>query len=319
MVSDTQDSDMQFKNRPEVAVFMVTYNHARYIEQAIAGVLMQQTDFPFKLFIGEDCSTDGTREICLKYQEKYPDKIELLLTEKNIGATLNAHNVYRACFAHSDYTAMCEGDDYWTDPLKLQQQVDFLAANPDFAICFHRVKIINEDGDKKSYLSNPNQKEVTTFEDLAGGNYIHTPSCVFRNHLFKEFPAQYFEMPIGDYPLHLLNAQYGKIKFLGDVMGVYRITSTGLWENRAESYRIAHTIPVIEQCREIFFPRGWHQFSEYLCVLLAKGCYLALENKNYEEFLNYYLKYLKFIRYSTAKQISYLSSQYLLTFTGSQK
>ncbi|HEX9927582.1 MAG TPA: glycosyltransferase, partial [Pyrinomonadaceae bacterium] len=141
---------MQSRNKPKVAVFMVAYNHARYIAQAIEGVLMQETDFPFKLFIGEDCSTDETRNICLSFKEKYPNKINLILNEKNLGGAPNALNVYKVCFEYGDYVAMCEGDDYWTDSRKLQRQIDFLEANPDFSVCFHPVKIIYEEsGEEK--------------------------------------------------------------------------------------------------------------------------------------------------------------------------
>ena len=148
------------------------------------------------------------------------------------------------------YIAFCEGDDYWTDPNKLQKQVDFLESHPDFAICFHNMQILYEneflqdrslrlDPDDeewchlKNRLSNINQKDVSTIEDLAlQGNYISTASCLFRNGLFREFPEWFYTLPVGDYPLHLLNAQHGKIKYLDEVMGVYRVHSGGSWEQK---------------------------------------------------------------------------------------
>src|SRR5664279_2965814 len=99
---------------PVVAVFMVTYNHEKYIAQSIESVLMQKTTFPFKLFIGEDCSTDNTRSICLEYFKQEPEKIELYLNEKNIGAIKNSHQIYKACYySNAKYVAMLEGDDCW--------------------------------------------------------------------------------------------------------------------------------------------------------------------------------------------------------------
>src|SRR5450759_654919 len=124
---------------------MVTYNHENYISKAIGSVLMQKTSFQFKLFIGEDCSTDKTANICLKYQVENPEIIEVIFQKQNIGATNNALKIFEKCFSSgAKYIAMLEGDDYWTDPNKLQTQVDFLEANPDFSLCFHSVKILKE-------------------------------------------------------------------------------------------------------------------------------------------------------------------------------
>ena len=135
---------MNFTSQASVAVYMVTYNHEKYIRQAIKGVVQQKSTFPIKLFIGEDCSTDRTRDICLEMKQKYPNRIELLLNEKNLGPLKNAANVYEACINYAKYTAICEGDDYWTDKTKLQKQVDFLEANDEFNIVCHRAYNLNE-------------------------------------------------------------------------------------------------------------------------------------------------------------------------------
>jgi glycosyltransferase involved in cell wall biosynthesis len=133
---------------------MITYNHEKFIAQAIESVMMQKTNFPIELIIGEDCSTDNTRAICIEYQKKYPKIIELQLPEINKGMTRNC--IENMLAAKGKYIALCEGDDYWTDPLKLQKQVDFLEANPDYSLCCHRYKIYNE-----------NTKELTlTHESL---------------------------------------------------------------------------------------------------------------------------------------------------------
>jgi glycosyltransferase involved in cell wall biosynthesis len=121
---------------------MITYNHEKFIAEAIEGVLMQKTDFPIELIIGEDCSTDRTREICIAYQQQYPGIIKLQLPETNKGMTRNFIENMQA--AQGKYIALCEGDDYWTDPQKLQKQVDFLEANPGYNLCCHRYKIYNE-------------------------------------------------------------------------------------------------------------------------------------------------------------------------------
>lgn len=117
---------------PVVSIFMMTFNHEEFISEAIEGVLMQKTNFDYEIVIGEDCSTDNTREIILSYQKKYPGKFKLLLHEKNIGAVANQMAIFQACVGK--YIALCEGDDYWTDPLKLQKQVDFLEGNPEYGL-----------------------------------------------------------------------------------------------------------------------------------------------------------------------------------------
>lgn len=135
--------DLSKVNTPIVSVFMMAYNHEKYIAEAIEGVLMQKTNFDFDIVIGEDCSTDNSRQVILDYQQKYPGKFKLLLHKKNIGAVANQMAVFSVC--KGKYIAMCEGDDYWTDTFKLQKQVDFLEANPDYSCCFHRYNILDDE------------------------------------------------------------------------------------------------------------------------------------------------------------------------------
>jgi glycosyltransferase involved in cell wall biosynthesis len=211
-----------------INIFMVTYNHEQYIAQAIEGVLAQQTGFSWQLIIGDDFSTDGTRQICIDYQERYPDKIRLLLHEKNLGGggKNNARAVFEAC--QGKYIAICEGDDYWTDPLKLQKMVGFLEAHPDFVLCFHKVMIEKAGELVEDYITNV-PAEITTQADLLEkNNYIHTPSVVFRNR--QDFPDWYYRAMPGDFPLYvLLTNGGGKIKYFDEVMAVYRVHHTGIW------------------------------------------------------------------------------------------
>jgi glycosyltransferase involved in cell wall biosynthesis len=119
---------------PLVSIMMVTYNHAPYITQAIEGVLKQKTNFPIELVIGEDCSTDGTREIVFGYQKKYPDIIRVIASDKNVGALENSERTAKTC--RGKYIAFCEGDDYWHHPGKLQKQADYFESHPDCGLVF---------------------------------------------------------------------------------------------------------------------------------------------------------------------------------------
>lgn len=146
---------------PLVSVCMITYNHEKYISQAIEGVLIQQTNFAFELIIGEDCSTDNTRKICLEYKEKYPNIIRLLLPDVNLGMSKNFIETIQA--ATGKYIAFCEGDDYWTDSEKLQKQVSFLDANQKYSFCCHRFRVLN-DITKKWDEDVPNNYRARLFE-----------------------------------------------------------------------------------------------------------------------------------------------------------
>ncbi|HVX50756.1 MAG TPA: glycosyltransferase [Chitinophagaceae bacterium] len=212
-----------------LSVLMITYNHEKYIAQAIEGALMQQTDFSFEIIIGEDCSKDKTLMICREYAKTFPEKIRLLENEENIGMMPNFIKTFKEC--SGKYIALCEGDDYWTDPLKLQKQVSFLEANPGYTICFHRVyELING----KSVLSQLNiatEETTYTINDLATGNFMHTPSVVFKNIMHTGFPTWFSASPVGDYPLHLLNAAKGLIRYMPKPMGIYRRHDGGIWSN----------------------------------------------------------------------------------------
>lgn len=130
---------------PKLSVILITYNHEKYIRKALDSVLSQETDFPFEVVIGEDCSPDDTRNICKEYKKKYPDQVRIVNRDKNTGRpTLNVYETTMKC--RGEYLAYLEGDDYWTDPHKLQKQVDFLEAHPEYIACTHAHKMIDDEG-----------------------------------------------------------------------------------------------------------------------------------------------------------------------------
>lgn len=198
---------------------MITYNHEPFISQAIEGILMQQCRFPFELIIGEDFSKDLTREICEKYAQNNPGNVRLLPSHRNLGMMPNFIQTVQAC--EGKYIALCEGDDYWTDPYKLQKQVDFLEANDDFIACFHNARIINS-SNKISLFNQLNDKNNPTTEDIIKQRwFIATASLMFRNKILS-FPVWFKTVVNGDYALELLLAQKGKFYYIHDVMSVYR-------------------------------------------------------------------------------------------------
>ncbi|MFN8256697.1 MAG: glycosyltransferase [Bacteroidales bacterium] len=203
-----------------VSVCMITYNHEKYIAQAIEGVVMQNTNFDFELVIGEDCSLDATRKICLDFKEKYPEKIRLLLNEKNLGMMPNFIQTLNVC--NGKYIALCEGDDYWTDPKKLQKQVDLLENNSDFVMSFHNTKVEYDNGQKTELSNNYKKDTILTIVDLIKEWNIMTASLVFKNVLPKKYPDWFYQLKNGDYGLELLLGDKGQIYYHNIVMAAYR-------------------------------------------------------------------------------------------------
>lgn len=259
----------------KVSILMITYNQQKFISQAIESVLMQETDFDFELVIGEDCSTDRTREIVTDYQKKYPNIIRLLLPKKNLGMMQNFVQTFKAC--NGQYIAILEGDDYWTSPLKLQRQADFLDNHPECSICCNTTIALNESDPDRSYVIPPPeyQKEVQTLEDLLKLNFVATPSVMFRNSLFPEFPQWFCELELGDYPLHILNAQYGCIGYIPEQMSVYRIHSASNFSSR----KIADNLKAVIKLYEVINEHLEYKYDQLIKEMIR---YYQILLKNHE-------------------------------------
>ncbi len=212
----------------KVSVCMITYNHENFIEQALENVLKQETDFPVEIVIGEDFSKDRTRQICIDYAAKYPGVIKLITTEYNVGMQKNFFRTYKEC--DGNYIAFIEGDDYWTDPLKLQKQVDFLNANPDYCACFHNVVLKNTRNNivQEWPFITGLQKDTFVTEDLLSAWFIPSGSVVFERDPGFILPDWFYFCKSGDIPFLLLLSLQGKLKYLNEVMGVYRLHDNGI-------------------------------------------------------------------------------------------
>ena len=202
-----------------VSIICNTYNHEPYIRQSLEGFVMQKTDFAFEVLIHDDASTDKTADIIREYEAQYPDII------KPIYQTENQYSQKTGIMKTFQYPR--EGDDYWIDPLKLQKQVDFLEANPDYSMCFHNAMVLNEVITKKerirSFNSYRENKEFTVF-DILDEWYVPTASMLFRKDARKETPS-FFS---GDYVLSLVLASVGKIYYMDQYMSVYRLNNGGI-------------------------------------------------------------------------------------------
>ncbi len=214
-----------------VSVFMITYNHEKYIKQALDSILAQQCNFDFEIVVGEDCSTDATRFILNEYHEKHLGKFNLLLHPVNIGAMNNQIATMRECKAK--YIAMCEGDDYWSDPLKLQKQVDFLESHPAYTFVGHWVKMLHQkNGSLTSYYSdfkdNPIQLKDTVI-------YPPLPTCSYFARNNMGLPKGIKHLPAGDDALLCHWASHGLGYCIPEYMGVYRVSDSGTWSTLIDS------------------------------------------------------------------------------------
>ena len=173
-----------------VSVLVVTYNHARFVRQALDSAIAQRLPQPFEVLVSEDCSTDGTREIVEEYAKRHPHLVRLLLSERNLHSNEVVARGVRA--ARGRYVAVLDGDDYWTSDDKLGAQVAFLDVRPDVTICFHNVQVVDEHSQTTGRLWNaPGQPEVSGLHELLRGNFIATSSVVYRRAAVSEIPAWY--------------------------------------------------------------------------------------------------------------------------------
>jgi len=224
---------------PMVSIQMITYNHEKYISEAIEGVLKQRADFKFELVIGEDCSTDNTKIIVKEYCKKYPNTIRVVPSEKNIGMTANGIKTLKAC--SGKYIAICEGDDYWNDPLKLQKQIDMLESNHKLSLCFHNVNTIFEDN--KSSIIPVVKREIKSGiysikAVIMNKPRIATSSMVFVNSHINPLPEWFQEVRAGEKAIQLIVASWGDIAYLSDTMSVYRNHSDGISNNDSHFDRL---------------------------------------------------------------------------------
>lgn len=217
----------------KLSVAIITYNHEKYIRDALDGILMQETSFDFNIIIGEDASTDSTKDVILEYINKYPSKMLCKFHDINIGMMPNFMQTLQSC--NGEYIAICEGDDYWTDKNKLQKQVDFLESNLNYVGCFHNVLALNQQS--PSIKPKPwrvyNKDTFDLLDTFSKTALFHTCSFVFRKDAL-DTPKWLNKVKSGDMALFSIVAQHGSLKLLEGNMGVYRKVETGVTSNLKE-------------------------------------------------------------------------------------
>jgi glycosyltransferase involved in cell wall biosynthesis len=252
-----------------VSICCLAFNHEDFIAQTLDGFLLQRTNFDFEIIVHDDCSTDGTRQIIESYQKKYPNIVKPIFQLQN-QYSLGLKPIFNHVFpkAVGKYIALCEGDDYWTDPLKLQKQVDYLNVHVEAVQCFHPVQILMPDGLLREDFLTKVPDNYQRIEVIAAqGNFLHTPSVMFRN-VIRQFPEMIHETPIGDYFLQMLLATHGEFHQLPDVMAVYRY-GVGVWSNEQQFTRSLRTAKTHALLMTYFTQNDNHPVAEIFARRIA--------------------------------------------------
>lgn len=279
--------------KPVVSVCITTYNHKNYISKCLDGVLMQKTSFPFEILLGEDESSDGTREICQIYAAQHPDKIRLFLRSRKDVIYINGRPTGRYNFtqnfkaAKGKYIAICEGDDYWTDETKLQKQFDALENNPDYAMAFHNADICKEDEIVGPKVPADRQKDAT-ISDVINGLIMPTMTIFFRKEYIDNLPPVFLKVLNADtFLIHLLMLK-GKAKFHQDIKpAVYTVHAGGIWSTKKELYRFKNSVITRSSLLQ-FLPRDLRRLQIRKIYALQRGI-VERSFKNFDFSLLFFL------------------------------
>ena len=227
-------------NKPLVSISCISFNHGKYLREALDSFLMQERDFDIEILIHDDHSTDDTIDIIKEYTERYPDIMRPMYEEENqySKGISNISGVFNFPRARGKYIAMCEGDDYWSDPLKLKKQAAYMEAHPECALCCHAAGIVAEDGAFRTFaeLKPFAGSGVIRAEDvISKKENIPTASLFFRTEYAKQLPQWYFDCPVGDIPLQLAMLMHGSVYYFNEAMSMYRMGRAGSWGESMEN------------------------------------------------------------------------------------
>lgn len=219
-------------NEIMVSIECTSYNHEDFIAEALDSMLMQKTNFAYEILIHDDASTDRTAEIIRSYEQRYPNIIKSICQTENQyskGVLVELFNLERAS---GKYIAVCEGDDYWTDPEKLQRQVDYMEAHPECSMCVHAAERVSAVTKKIVSSIRPSQKDrIFSVEEVieGGGELFATNSILYSRKKIPEMPEYYLNATIGDYPLVICGALNGTVYYMDRNMSAYRVEVKGSW------------------------------------------------------------------------------------------
>lgn len=265
MINRTEEEIMHgwdIRAQPIVSICSATYNHENFISEAIDSFLMQKTDFPFEIIIRDDCSTDKTAEIIQQYTDKYPNIIKPIYERENQYVKGQRPLPIMHKKAIGKYIAMCEGDDYWIDPLKLQKQVDFLETHKSYSISYHDANVIDIKGEIISKSYGPKIRDFSTDEMLSGDAIILTGTAMFRNVGLSIYPKIFDTVVNGDMARWHMLGLHGSGKFQKNIdNSCYRIHSGGVWSSIGDRIRMIYTTETLSLMKKNL-PENKHYLEE---------------------------------------------------------
>jgi glycosyltransferase involved in cell wall biosynthesis len=282
-------------SEPLLSVCLITYNHAKYIREAIDGVLMQKVNFTWELIIADDFSTDGTREIVLEYKDKYPELIKLILQGKNVGAAQNWMDLMAAQSAK--YIAYFEGDDYWISPYKLQKQVDLLEIRPEIAGCFSNSIVVDDKGqvvsdDYFSFHKMRAKAEIRT-EDIVPFGISPSNTLFFRREILIN-PPDWFARNSRHSAIDLLITLHGILFCIDEKLGAYRLHAGGSWSSAPFLYRVMSDLQFL---KSMYHDNHMHRNYEHVIRESIKEIIISLwgcgdQGESYIKITGHIVKFL---------------------------
>ena len=280
-----------------VSIICEAYNHGPYIKDALEGFVNQKTTFPFVVLVHDDASTDNTADVIREYEKKYPALIKAICqTENQYSKGVNITETYGLPRVEGEYVALCEGDDYWTDPRKLQKQYEAMEQHPEIDICAHAAQKIRATNGQKLGRVEPSKEQVifNTEKVIAGGGgFVATNSLFFRKKLLEE-KASYYRYFSIDYALQIQGSIRGGMLYLPEVMSVYRVLVPGSWTSRLSNVQNAYNQAAkIEKMLNLVDEETGGRYHELIQHCKLKARFSCLEGANcYKELRNGELKKL---------------------------
>lgn len=249
-------------SNPKVSVLMITYKHEKFIEQAINSVLEQNTNFEYELIIANDNSPDATHEVVTKIIREHPRSsiIKYFKNKVNLGPNANYNKAYFS--GKGEYIAVCEGDDFWEDKLKLQKQVDFLDQNPEYVLTYHDAKCIDESGNNIANVSNCNPPKELSKIDLQTGNQPLPLTTCYRK-IITSLPEEMEKVINGDTFLISILGSYGKGKWLNISPASYRHHQNGVWSLKNKTEKLKSKIELFEILKNYYHKRSNPNLAAY--------------------------------------------------------
>ena len=270
---------MERKKYPVLVTIQCTvYNHEPYLRKCLDGFVMQQTTFPFEAIVHDDASTDNSADIIREYAEKYPDIIKPILeTENQYSKEDGSLSRIMLEATRGKYIAVCEGDDYWTDPHKLQMQVSFLESHPDYMMCVTEARVLINEEYFQEWNTFKDNCDISTDRVIvtAGQHLIQTCTFVFKKEVFMDWPDVNKRCCVGDMPLFITCALKGKVYYFSCKTGVYRKSLTnGSWSSRMEKLRIEKKIQIGENIANTLLGLNEYSGGKYQNAFYTAVAYL---------------------------------------------